>query len=133
MTRRIEKHRAERPEHWETVEAPLGVVDAVRASEGAILVVDCITIWLSNLCYRHRALRPEAREQRVLGEVSAFVEAASDREVIAVSNEVGSGIVPESAVAREFRDLQGLANQKLAEAAEHVVLMVAGLPLALKK
>jgi adenosylcobinamide kinase/adenosylcobinamide-phosphate guanylyltransferase len=112
-------------------------VDAVRApGDGdTIVVVDCITVWLSNLSYRHRGLRPEAREKRILGEVSDFIaaSAAADREVIAVSNDVGNGIVPDSPVAREFRDLQGLANQKLAAASKRVFSMVAGIPMVVKE
>jgi adenosylcobinamide kinase/adenosylcobinamide-phosphate guanylyltransferase len=137
MSRRIERHRAERPSHWQTVEVPVALVDAVRApGDGdTIVVVDCITVWLSNLSYRHRGLRPEAREKRILGEVSDFIaaSAAADREVIAVSNDVGNGIVPDSPVAREFRDLQGLANQKLAAASKRVFSMVAGIPMVVKE
>lgn len=132
MSRRIERHRAERPSHWETVEVPFALADAVRADGDKVVLIDCVTIWLSNLCYRHRGLRPEAREKRVLGEVSALVVATAGREVIAVSNDVGGGIVPDSPVAREFRDLQGLANQRIAAEATRVVLMVAGLPMVVK-
>ncbi len=132
MSRRIERHRSERPQHWKTVEAPFALVDAMRAAGDELLLVDCITVWIANLSYRHRELRAEAREKRLLGEVSDFVEAARGRDVIAVSNDVGSGIVPESPVAREFRDLQGLANQAIAAASDHVVLMVAGIPTIVK-
>ncbi len=135
MSRRIERHRSERPPHWKTVEAPFALVDAIREprqSDDELLLVDCITVWLSNLSYRHRELRAEAREKRLLGEVAEFVEAARGRDVIAVSNDVGSGIVPESPVAREFRDIQGLANQTIAAAADRVVLMVAGIPTIVK-
>jgi len=132
MGRRIERHRANRPAHWRTVEAPFSVVDAVRAEGEEIIIVDCITVWLSNLSFRHRELRAAAREKRLLGEVSAFIDGVRDRNVIAVSNDVGGGIVPESTVAREFRDVQGLANQRFAEAADKVVLMVAGIPSILK-
>ena len=135
MSRRIGRHRSERPPHWKTVEAPFAIVDAMREprqSDDEVLLVDCITVWLANLSYRHRELRAEAREKRLLGDVSDFVEAAHAREVIAVSNDVGSGIVPESRVAREFRDLQGLANQTIAAAADRVVLMVAGIPTIVK-
>ena len=132
MTRRIERHRSERPPHWRTVEAPFALVDAVREPGDELILVDCITVWLSNLSYRHRELRTEARATRLLGEVSDFIEATSARNVIAVSNDVGSGIVPESPVAREFRDVHGLANQGIAEAAEKVISMVAGIPVTVK-
>jgi adenosylcobinamide kinase/adenosylcobinamide-phosphate guanylyltransferase len=132
MIRRIERHRTERPGHWKTIEAPFALVAALGESNDELLLVDCITVWLSNLSYRHRELRPEAREKRLLGEVSDFVEATRLHDVIAVSNDVGSGIVPESPVAREFRDLQGLANQIVATAADKVFLMVAGIPTVVK-
>lgn len=153
MSRRIERHRSERPPHWNTVEAPFALVDAIREPpqspqsprspqlpqlpqlpelDDEIVLVDCITVWLANLSYRYRELRIEAREKRSLREVSDFVEATRGRDVIAVSNDVGSGIVPESPVAREFRDLQGLANQAIAAASDHVVLMVAGIPTIVK-
>ncbi|GMR21724.1 MAG: bifunctional adenosylcobinamide kinase/adenosylcobinamide-phosphate guanylyltransferase [Acidobacteriota bacterium] len=135
MSRRVERHRSERPPHWKTVEAPFALVDAIgdpRRSDDELLLVDCITVWLANLSYRHRELRAEAREKRLLGEVSDFVEATHGRDLIVVSNDVGSGIVPESTVAREFRDLQGLANQTIAAAADSVVLMVAGIPTIVK-
>jgi adenosylcobinamide kinase/adenosylcobinamide-phosphate guanylyltransferase len=138
MSRRIERHRADRPEHWETLEAPIELAKAVGAGgvgANTVVLVDCITIWLSNLSFRHRALRPDVREKRILGEVSEFVAAATaspERTVIVVSNDVGNGIVPESAVAREFRDLQGLSNQAIAAASTRVILMVAGLPMIVK-
>ena len=133
MSRRIERHRSERPSHWKTIEAPFALADAIRDKGDELLLVDCITVWLSNLSYRHRELRPDAREKRLLGEVSAFIEATTEHDVIAVSNDVGNGIVPDSAVAREFRDLQGLANQKLAAAADKVIHMIAGIPTVLKE
>ena len=135
MIRRIERHRSERPPHWKTVEAPFALVDAIREprqSDDELILVDCVTVWLANLSYRHRELRAEAREKRLLGEVSKFVEAVHRRDLIAVSNDVGGGIVPESPVAREFRDLQGLTNQAIAAAADKVVLMVAGIPTMVK-
>jgi len=134
MNRRIARHRAERPASWTTVEAPLAPVDAVEsAGDGVVVIVDCVTLWLSNLSYRNRGLRTVARQARILGEVSSFVDASRERDVIAVSNDVGSGVVPETAVGREFRDLQGLANQILAAAASRVVFMVAGIPMSVKE
>jgi adenosyl cobinamide kinase/adenosyl cobinamide phosphate guanylyltransferase len=131
MAARIERHRADRPPQWETVEAPLDVVAAVRGADGVILL-DCVTLWISNLLYAHRALDRGSREARILGEIEALAGALREKEAIAVSNEVGEGIVPESPLAREFRDLQGQANQILAREAGRVVLLVAGIPLSLK-
>ena len=131
MAARIARHRADRPSLWKTMEAPLDVVAAVRSAETVVLV-DCVTIWISNLLYEHRALERPSREKKILGEVEALAAALREREAIAVSNEVGEGIVPETPLAREFRDLQGQANQILAREASKVVLLVAGIPLALK-
>jgi adenosylcobinamide kinase/adenosylcobinamide-phosphate guanylyltransferase len=131
MAQRIARHRADRPSHWTTIEAPLHLAAAVRAAEGLVLV-DCATIWLSNLLFEHRALDRGARETTILTEVETVAAVLREKESIVVSNEVGEGIVPESPVAREFRDLQGQANQILARAASRVVLVVAGIPLDLK-
>jgi adenosylcobinamide kinase/adenosylcobinamide-phosphate guanylyltransferase len=107
------------------------VVAAVRATDTLVLV-DCVTIWISNLLYEHRALDGTSREKVILGEVEALAAVLRESEAIAVSNEVGEGIVPETPLAREFRDLQGQANQILAREALRVVLLVAGIPLTLK-
>ena len=131
MAARIERHRADRPPHWKTIEAPLEVVAAVRGADGVVLL-DCVTLWIANLLYHHRALEGGAREAKILGEVEALAAVLREKEAIAVSNEVGEGIVPESSLAREFRDLQGQANQILAREAGQVVLLVAGIPLGLK-
>lgn len=134
MRERIARHRAERPAHWTTVEEPLAVARAVRQArpEGATVLVDCVTVWLASLTWEHRESEEGEREQAILEEVADFSRATREREVIAVSNEVGSGIVPEHPLGRAFRDLQGLVNQRLAEEAAGVVLLVAGLPLVLK-
>jgi adenosylcobinamide kinase / adenosylcobinamide-phosphate guanylyltransferase len=135
MEARIRRHRADRPAHWTTIEEPLDLVSAVgRASDGATVLVDCVTLWLSNLQFQYRGLDPLSRETRILGEVAALARAVGERDADAVfvTNEVGEGIVPDSSVAREFRDLQGRANQILAGDAELVVLMVAGLPVTVK-
>ena len=131
MAARIARHRADRPSHWKTLEAPLDLVAAVRSAE-AVVLVDCVTIWISNLLYQHRTLDGTSREKVILGEVEALAAVLREREAVAVSNEVGEGIVPETPLAREFRDLQGQANQILAREASKVVLLVAGIPVTLK-
>lgn len=131
MAARIARHLADRPSRFKTLEAPLDAVAAVRSAE-AVVVFDCVTIWISNLLYEHRALERALREKKILGEVEALAAVLREREAIAVSNEVGEGIVPETPLAREFRDLQGQANQILAREASRVVLLVAGIPLTLK-
>ncbi len=102
------------------------------ALPNVVLLVDCVTLWLSNLAWEHRALTDDKREGLILERVVEFVQAAGECEVVAVSNEVGSGIVPDNPIARSFRDVQGLANQTLARYAARVILLVAGLPLVLK-
>ncbi len=133
MAERIQHHRAQRPASWRTIEEPLALADAVEraATEADTVLVDCLTIWLSNLCYQdlgaHENVQNGARAQ-----IDRIAAAAKTCRVILVSNELGSGIVPEHPVARAFRDTHGLLNQRAAEAADEVILTVAGLPLYLK-
>jgi len=130
---RLEAHRRERPGSWKTLEEPVFVDRAVaELAAGSLALVDCVTLWISNLCWEARHRSSVEREQGVMERIDALAAAAVQRDVIAVSNEVGSGVVPEHPVAREFRDIQGRANQRLAAAARRTVLMVAGLPLPLK-
>ena len=130
MARRIAAHRARRGAGWTTIEAPIGVANALGEIDGRFdaAVVDCVTLWLSNLISRG----DEIHVERAIDE---FIGAARDfaAPVFIVTNELGSGIVPDNALARSFRDLAGWTNQRLAEAADDVVLMVAGLPLFVKK
>lgn len=133
MSARIERHRRERPAEWQTLEAPLAVATAIAEAEPSTTVlIDCATVWLSNLMWEHRALEIAERQNMLLDEVAKLAAAVREREVILVSNEVGGGIVPDNQVAREFRDLQGAVNQLFAREAARVVLVVAGLPLVLK-
>jgi adenosylcobinamide kinase/adenosylcobinamide-phosphate guanylyltransferase len=134
MGRRIARHRADRPPTWVTVEEPLDVARAVREAQpaDALVLVDCVTVWLANLGWEHRTLADGERERLILERVDELAQTARGREVIAVSNEVGSGIVPDNPVGRSFRDLQGLANQLLAREAGRVFLVVAGLPITIK-
>ena len=133
MDARILRHKNDRPARWTTIEEPLDI--AARIAEtppNAVILLDCVTLWLSNLMWLIRASEFAILEDIVLHRVNELVDACQNRRVIAVSNEVGSGVVPENEVARQFRDLQGFVNQKLAQNAESVILVVAGLPLTLK-
>lgn len=134
MTSRIARHQRDRPAAWTTIAAPLRVPDAVRGTpESATVLLDCITLWVSNLL-EHHASRPAVdRESLVLAAVADLIAAIGARHVIAVSNDVGAGLVPMEPLGREFRDLQGLANQSLAREAVQVVLLVAGVPVIVKK
>ncbi len=139
MAARIARHRTDRPAAWRTIEEPLELADAVEraVADGDVdaVLVDCLTIWLSNLLWKHREVGPREFEDMVRAEMSriAATDAAARRRVILVSNELGSGTVPDHPVARAFRDTQGLLNQWVAEVADEVILTVAGLPLCLKE
>ncbi|HUB83632.1 MAG TPA: bifunctional adenosylcobinamide kinase/adenosylcobinamide-phosphate guanylyltransferase [Bryobacteraceae bacterium] len=134
MGERVARHQADRPESWRTIEEPLALADAIEraARDAEVVLVDCLTLWLSNLAWEHRASGARQLERIARTEIRRIADAARNGRVIVVSNEVGSGTVPESPVARAFRDLQGFANQWMAEAAGEVVLIAAGLPLYLK-
>jgi adenosylcobinamide kinase / adenosylcobinamide-phosphate guanylyltransferase len=126
MEKRIAAHRARRNHGWRTVEAPHDLAGALGAAptEAAVLV-DCLTLWLSN------RMLAEADMDQEIDTLEATL-ANHDGVVVLVANEVGSGIVPDNALARRFQDLQGTLNQRIAARASHVVLMVAGLPLQVK-
>lgn len=134
MSGRIERHRADRPASWTTIEEPELVPRVVRTATpvDAPVIVECATLWLSNL-FERESHTPARRQQDILmAAVRELADASRLREVVVVSNEVGGGIVPTTRVGRRFRDLQGWANQILAAEAQSVVFVVAGLPLALK-
>jgi adenosylcobinamide kinase/adenosylcobinamide-phosphate guanylyltransferase len=131
MLAKIERHRAERPSHWATVEEPLELGQAIRtgAMDGDLVLVDCLTLFAANLLEEHG--EDEAGLQSPIDNLCAVLGAVPCS-VVLVSNEVGSGVVPEYASGRRFRDLVGEINQRVAETADAVLFMVAGLPLALK-
>jgi adenosylcobinamide kinase / adenosylcobinamide-phosphate guanylyltransferase len=134
MAERIALHRSSRPAAWKTVEEPveLAAASETAARDSDVILIDCLTIWLSNLSWEHRHRPARYIEEAAQTELMRVAALAQNRNIILVSNEVGSGVVPEHAVARAFRDMQGLLNQWAAEAAEEVILTVAGLPLYLK-
>lgn len=127
MAARIARHRADRGPGWRTLEEPLELAAVLRAEagEGRVVLVDCVTLWLSNAMFAERD--PAAA-------IADLVAAVADLRgpVVLVSNEVGAGVVPASALGREFRDWQGRANQELARACGAVVGVAAGLPTLLK-
>lgn len=127
MAARIAAHRAERGPAWTTIEEPhdLAGVLVREAAPDRVLVVDCLTLWLSNRVFADADVEAEiARLVAALAEVGG--------PVVLVSNEVGLGIVPENALARRFRDLQGALNRRVAAACDRVTFVAAGLPLVLK-
>lgn len=127
MAGRIARHRAERDPSWRTVDAPRDLAGALRreVSPGCVVLVDCLTLWLTNVMLGGGDVEAETAEL-----AHALKSLAGP--VILVSNEVGGGIVPDNALARKFRDAQGRLNQRVAAACDTVVLVAAGLPLLLK-
>ncbi|HEX2216894.1 MAG TPA: bifunctional adenosylcobinamide kinase/adenosylcobinamide-phosphate guanylyltransferase [Xanthobacteraceae bacterium] len=126
MAERIAGHQARRAAGWQTVEAPHEVPEAlVAAPPQAAVLVDCLTLWLTNLMLG--AFKVDVMTERLEGAL-----AGRSGPTVLVANEVGLGIVPENALARRFRDAQGMLNQRLAAKASRVIMMVAGLPVAVK-
>jgi adenosylcobinamide kinase/adenosylcobinamide-phosphate guanylyltransferase len=130
MRKRIEEHKRRRGNDWVTIEEPLALTETLLRKRGQTdcALVDCLTLWLSNLLLAHEA--KYARKK-----VEQFVETSRqlDFHLILVSNEVGWGVVPKNSLARQFRDLSGWANQRMAAVANEVVLMVTGIPMIVKK
>lgn len=126
MQRKIEEHQKTRGPGWETHEAPLDLCQAVEnCRAGDAVLIDCATMWLSNLMLAEKDV--DAAQEALWHAL-----AQSTAEFVVVSNEVGAGIVPENALAREFRNLQGRFNQSLAAHASQVIGVMAGCPFALK-
>ncbi len=125
MAARIAAHRARRGSSWRTIEAPRDLAAALKSCQTMPVLIDCLTLWLSNL------MLAEADIDAEVAQLEDAVKAVA-APVVLVANEVGSGIVPDHALGRRFRDLQGLLNQRIAARADRVVLVVAGLPLAVK-
>ena len=128
MAARVATHRARRGPFWRTVEAPLEVapIVAAEASADRPLLIDCLTLWLSNLLLAERCVESETAA------LSAALREAA-RPVVLVANEVGLGLVPETPLGRRFRDEAGRLNQEIAALADRVVFVAAGLPLVLKE
>jgi adenosylcobinamide kinase/adenosylcobinamide-phosphate guanylyltransferase len=125
MAARIKSHRERRGAQWRTIEAPRELAKALAAWGNGPVLVDCLTLWLSNL------MLAEANVEEETAQLEETL-AATKGPLVLVANEVGSGIVPGYPLGRRFRDMQGILNQRMAARAERVILMVAGLPLALK-
>ena len=130
MKKRVVRHQEERDPSWKTLESPVRVPQTIDASshEENVILVDCLTLWVSNLML----------EDKDIDEISAYTQQLTQSiqkarcPVILVSNEVGTGIVPENRLARHFRDAVGSVNQKVAACCDKVVWMVAGIPVKIK-
>jgi adenosylcobinamide kinase/adenosylcobinamide-phosphate guanylyltransferase len=126
MADRIAQHRARRGDSWQTIEAPLDIVETlIQAPKGVSILVDCLTLWLSNLMEADRNL---AAEFKNLTDCLRTIAGPA----ILVANEVGLGIVPDNQLARRFRDQAGALNQAVASCADQVLFVAAGLPMRLK-
>jgi len=124
MAARISAHRKRRGEGWKTLEIPVEIADAIAAHEG-VIVVDCLTLWLSNLMHKNLDILDYTQQL-----VSALQ--ATKAAVILVSNEVGQGIIPSNALARQFCDEAGMLHQRMAEVATRVIFMIAGIATIIK-
>jgi len=130
MKLRVTRHQEERSRQWHTVEAPLYLPEAIVEAGGksSVLLVDCLTLWINNL------LMENHDSEQIMNQFQSLTRAVSSATcpVILVSNEVGTGIVPENKLARLYRDLVGSANQAVAECVDQVVWTVAGIPVTIK-
>lgn len=125
--KRIKIHQNRRANEWQTIESPLDLVTTISLTKptDSILLIDCMTLWLTNLMFAEKDITQETQKL-------CLALSQSNGHIIMVSNEVGLSIVPENALARKFRDEQGLLNQTLAKVAQKVIFIAAGLPLILK-
>ncbi len=126
---RVERHRNDRPAYWRTVEEPIELAKVLQenASANHVLLVDCLTMWLTNLL----TLNDKDRFQQELDKFHNILSSLPG-DIIFVSNEVGMGIIPMGELTREYVDEAGRLHQQLAQQVDHVILMVAGLPLCIK-
>jgi adenosylcobinamide kinase/adenosylcobinamide-phosphate guanylyltransferase len=130
MKQRIARHQQQRSQTWTTVEEPVHLHESITkiSRKATVILVDCLTLWITNI------MLEAGDEKKIESHVSKLINAlaAADCPVILVSNEVGSGIVPENKLARQFRDVMGQVNQAVAQYANKVVWMVAGIPVTVK-
>lgn len=131
MEERIAKHRAERGNGWETMEVPVNISAAVKtASRYDVVLIDCLTLWLSNLMHEGNP-----KEKDIIEKIDALVTTGTKSKpvTILISNEIGLGIIPDNPLARKFSDLAGIMNQKVAAAADMVVMTLSGIPTTIKR
>jgi adenosylcobinamide kinase/adenosylcobinamide-phosphate guanylyltransferase len=128
MRARIAHHRARRGDGWHTIEEQLALVDVLgrENNAGNVILVDCLTLWLSNLMHADKDVDAESRR------LTAFLRETTAK-IVLVSNEVGLGLVPETPLGRAFRDAQGRLNQAVGAAVNNVAFIAAGLPIWLKQ
>ncbi|MEI6846008.1 MAG: bifunctional adenosylcobinamide kinase/adenosylcobinamide-phosphate guanylyltransferase [Candidatus Firestonebacteria bacterium] len=131
MRERIQKHQEQRGENFKTVEEPLRLLEVLKSADekNSVLLIDCLTLWVTNLMLKGGKEKDIIKIAAETADYAAHAKA----KVIAVSNEVGMGLVPDNKLGRDFRDLQGRVNRIFAERAAKVYFMVAGIPLEVKK
>lgn len=129
MKERIERHKEERGNDWDTIEEPLRIADVIEKTiiGYRVIVIDCLTLWLSNILHRNSNV-----EKEIENLVNSLRSAQHASHIYVVSNEVGMGIVPDNELAREFRDLAGMLNRNVAAISDSVYLITAGIPLKIK-
>lgn len=137
MARRVKLHRQRRPDSWVTLEAPYDAEEAMEKAlqQAGSVLFDCLTLYTSNLLLSEQAPKEaEKRAAYILEKMEALLKVARSAQgtIVFVTNEVGFGIVPDNALAREYRDIAGWVNQKVAEYAQEVYLVVSGIPLSIK-
>ena len=130
MAERIAEHQNQRGKEWITIEEPLALTEALTGQRGKIdcALVDCLTLWISNLLIARDGTYAMEKVEQLLEILPRL-----DFSALFVANEVGWGIVPDNPLARKFRDLTGWTNQRIAQTADEVILMVAGIPMIVKK
>ena len=130
MKQRVARHQKERSQNWLTVEEPLHLPEAIlkNSPKADVMLVDCLTLWVSNLLME---TDDEEKLEEAISQLIDTLEKATCP-IVLVSNEVGTGIVPENRLARQYRDIIGLANQAVAKTAGKVIWMVAGIPVTVK-
>ena len=130
MIQRVETHKRLRGPEWLTIEEPVEIIDRIKqySDNAGVILLDCLTLWLSNLLLKGN------NNLKMMEAIEGLIHSLRERRisVIIVSNEVGMGIVPADPLSRRFRDLSGMANQKIAEVADTVIFMVSGMPVFLK-
>jgi len=130
MAQRIAHHKKTRSPEWQTIEEPVEIVGKIRryGDEAEVILLDCITLWLSNFLMRQKD------DSEIMEEITTLIDTIKEKQTsfILVSNEVGLGIVPADPLSRRFRDLSGMANRRIAEAADTAIFMASGIPIFLK-
>ncbi|MCP3899845.1 MAG: bifunctional adenosylcobinamide kinase/adenosylcobinamide-phosphate guanylyltransferase [Desulfobacteraceae bacterium] len=131
MQERVEAHKKEREGNWITIEEPILLPEIIEehSNKADVILIDCLTLWISNLLFK------DVTKKEILKNIQELAASLKKAEchVVLVSNEVGAGIVPENKLARLFRDIAGIANQKIAKAVANVVWTVAGIPVKIKE